>query len=99
MQTDATLLDVIYCVRLHTQLHFVECCGAKFGPTILGVVGPTMLRAVGLTMLRVVSSVYTWLKNLFRLTWKNATSYSQVCFSVSDFLKDKLRVFVYFGHT
>ena len=78
MQTDATLLDVIYCVRLHTQLHFVGCCGAKFGPTILGVVGPTMLRAVGLTMLRVVSSVYTWLKNLFRLTWKNATSYSQV---------------------
>ena len=86
MQTDATLLDVIYCVRLHTQLHFVGCCGAKFGPTMLGVVGltmlgvvgPTMLRAVGLTMLRVVSSVYTSLKNLFRLTWKNATSYSQV---------------------
>ena len=26
MQTDATLLDVTFCVRLHTLLHVVKCC-------------------------------------------------------------------------
>ena len=33
---DATLLDVTCCVRLHTLLHVVECCCAKFetGQTI-----------------------------------------------------------------
>ena len=30
MQTDATLLDVTSCVRLHTLLHVVGCCCAKF---------------------------------------------------------------------
>ena len=30
MQTDATLLDVTYCVRLHNLLHDVACCCAKF---------------------------------------------------------------------
>ena len=30
MQTDATLLDVTFCVRLHTLLHVVACCCAKF---------------------------------------------------------------------
>ena len=30
MQTDATLLDVTCCVRLHTLLHVVGCCCAKF---------------------------------------------------------------------
>ena len=81
-----TLLDVIYCVRLHTLLHVVGCCSAKFGLTMLGVVGLTMLGVVGLTMLGVVGltilgvvvSVCTQLKNLFRLTWKNAGAYSQV---------------------
>ena len=47
-------MDVIYCVRLHTLLHVVECCSAKFGLTMLGVVGLTMLGVVGLTMLGVV---------------------------------------------
>ena len=32
MQTDATLLDVTCCVRLHTLLHVVACC------VLLGVV-------------------------------------------------------------
>ena len=30
VQTDATLLDVTYCVRLHTLLHVVAYCCAKF---------------------------------------------------------------------
>ena len=30
MKTDATLLDVTCCVRLHTLLHVVACCFAKF---------------------------------------------------------------------
>ena len=30
LQTEATLLDVTCCVRLHTLLHVVGCCCAKF---------------------------------------------------------------------
>ena len=72
MQTDATLLDVTCCVRLHTQLHIVACCCIKFetgqtfsyaqtDATIPSIIGTTMYASSALQ-----SPSENW-ANMFRL--------------------------------